>query len=140
MIGKLCHFLFRKRTLAVVGVLVVLMVGIGVWLRGNSEKDRETIALAERLLNQDSEFLTTTFKKARVTYDGPNKRTLRGVTVMISHTDKDSPAGLSGRSEVVLMKQGDEWILEKVDHNVSYGHSFWDYIKYFPRSLLDPHF
>ena len=72
----LSPFLFKKKTLAVAGVLVVVMVGGGIKLRSYLEKRRETIEIVERLLNEASEnvSLSGKFTKAKVTYDEPNRR------------------------------------------------------------------
>ena len=82
MIRNLPQFLFRKKTLAVVGVLIVLMVGFGIKLRSYSEWKRERIELAERLMAEPRRYRTTyKFIHAKVTQQGDNKFTVDGNAV-----------------------------------------------------------
>lgn len=71
MIGNIRQFLFNKKTLAVLGVLVVVGVGIGlrIYSEHKSQRDREMIEIAERLLNERGENESYSFTDVNVTKD-----------------------------------------------------------------------
>ena len=142
---NLRQFLFRKRTLAVAGALVVMMVGVGVWLRSNVDWKRERIELSERLLDDrrgSSQFYT--FSDAIVTQDSENQFTIKG------NTDTNYRKGYSTvpftnlyieliikKSDGDLMRSAGEWyISSKLQMDQSCNKSLWDRIKRFVTSNL----
>ena len=71
MIRTLPQFLFKKKTLVVVGVLIVVGVGIGlrIYSEHKSKRDREMIEIAERLLNERGPSESYRFTDVNVTKD-----------------------------------------------------------------------
>ena len=134
----------RKRTLAVVGVLIVLMVGVVIKFRSYSEWKRERIELAERLLNRKGFYYLLTFTDAKVTQDADNQLTIEGHTVTTyrrGHLSSHTPLN---PYVILIIKKSDgehyppgDWYISERGHMVeSYNKSLWNRIKEYVTSFL----
>ena len=127
------------KSLAVVGVLIVLMTGIGLRLLDNTEEDREKIEIAERFINgawlQEKygqySITSLTFPVAKVTQDSDFEFTVEGNAVFTY--SEESYTTVKPIRVLMNMKDG-EWRLEGIYS--SDNESFWDRIKEYVISFL----
>jgi len=115
----------KKRTIgvAVVGAVVVVILGVGIQLSGNFGQKRGKIVIAERLLTvMYHPGGLVTFMGAKVTQDGDDRFTVEGDTLALNHVT------------VQFEKKDGKWRIKSV-----YGSNYrstWERIKRHAYSFL----
>ena len=138
MTGNLRQFLFRKKTLAVIGVVFLVMVGVGIWLRSYAEWKRQRIVIAEMIMSEfyvgnvspHGPIESVKLVDPKVTQHGGDRFTVEASLVLIY---SDNYSNERVRCDHIIDKKDGEWRLSGI---TKASESIWDRIKEYVTPFL----
>ena len=138
MTGNLHQFLFKKKTLATVCVMIVLMVVGGFKIHSYLEWKRERIEIAERVMSEfyvgevspHGPIRSVRLVEAKVTQNGGDRFTVEASLILIY---SDNYSNKRVRFKHMIDKKDGEWGLSGI---TIASESIWNRIKEYVSSFL----